>query len=93
MGKKKQAEFITREEFDASLEEMDALNKAMDDINWHTQRVEYEKAETAWEDKRKLLQSRIDALSEHYVIQMISNATEYGINPSGALGEWITSWC
>lgn len=93
MGKKKQVEFITREEFDASLEELNVLNTTMDAIDWRTQREKYDEAEQAYQDRRDLLQNRIDELANHDVIAMISEATEHGIDPSNALGEWITSWC
>ncbi len=90
---KQKKEFITRSEFDAGLKEMNALSKKLREIDWQKNRKEYDAAEAEYEAKRDLLQGRIDELANHDVINMIAEAGEYGINPSNALSEWITSWC
>lgn len=85
--------FITMAELMEEFKELKKLDKVVSKIDWEKEREKYLAADEKVTEKTALIQSRIDELRNHEVIKMISKASEYGINPSGALDEWIQSWC
>ena len=85
-------EFITLKELRAELNQLNDLRRKASD----SYRKDLDKAAKLDQQAdliQEKIQDRIDEFKKHDVIKILSVASDAGISPQYALGDWIESWC